>query len=200
MRLRELLFSVGGAIVGVLAVLAWKKRQDQDGDEPDDRPPVVVSNGSSVTIEAGNEEAADEWNCQKGKKWSDTGSFVQDTGNLKLYRHKHSSKAPGLLLIKVSGTTNQLDDEYIIKGQKVVEVETTHCEFKIGIDDKQQMLYMNFTKGNPDTSASQNNRLVLSDVNSKKEKLKKATIPLKKDEVKPEFGVNGRIEVRSRHK
>lgn len=199
-NLRDGLFAAGGAIIALVAARIVKKLAGQNGGEPEDRPPVVVSNGSSVTIEAQDEEPTDEWNCHKGNKWSDKGSLDQDAANLRLYKHNHAGKAPGFLLIRVTGTTNQLDDDYIIKDKKAVKIETTHREFKIGIDDVDKVLSITFAKGEPDAAASEKHRLVLSDVKGKKEKLQQATIPLKKDKIEPEFGDDGRIEVRSRWK
>ena len=101
-------------------------------------------------------------------------------------------------MIVVTGTENgKFDDEYIIKGNKQIEVETTHRKFKIGID--KAALSITFVKGSPSQDATEKHRLVLEDPQGgKAEKLKKVKIPLKKDDVEPDFEINGRIEVRSR--
>jgi hypothetical protein len=111
MTSRELGFLIGGAGVsaGIAAILLWLLKRKKNRFEEEDRPPIIVSNGSvkfSInTKESKDNEDEDECDCAP-KEWSEPGEF-QRVETTNTYEHRHGNEADVYrLIVKIRGSNN----------------------------------------------------------------------------------------------
>jgi hypothetical protein len=194
-------FVVGGAIVGLIGWLVTRRR------DPEDRPPVVVTNGS-ILIQAIDSEPSDQGNCHKGKTWTDRGKLVKRSHDGLKWVHEHSGRAVANLIIKVQGSTNQADGFYYVKsgqGHRATVRTVHHRQFTIGVTGNELELVFDSP---PHYDPATPHRLQIQDPQSQPpqppqqqpDKLEEVTIPVQgsSPDVVARFAGSGSIEVRSR--